>query len=106
MDRNKLTTALHTFIEACNQVGYPIIINGLSEAYPGVVGTSMTVHIHAGAWSDEMSRAEILDILLPILWESVSENVRQTIFSLDVYNANGSINCHHLNTFNPLALAS
>jgi len=106
MDRNQLVTALHTFSEACEKVGYPIIIDGLSEAYPGVVGTSMTVHIHAGAWSDEMSRAEILDILLPVLWESVSEDVRVGIFSLDVYNANGSINCHHLDTFNALALAS
>lgn len=104
MDRNKLDIELRNFCRASNNKGYPILIEGLSEAYPGVHQTSFTVHIREEDWGGEISCSAILDKILPILFETTSEEARQLIFSLDVYNAVNGMNCHHINTFTQFEL--
>lgn len=105
MDRGKLELELRNFCQACLANGYPIFIEGLSEAYPGVTGTSFTVHIKVEGWSAGTSCSGILDKIVPILFESTSEEARQFIFSLDVYNPEEGINCHHIETYTSFKLA-
>ena len=99
MDKGKLEKELQTFCRACGNSGYPIRIKGISEAYPGVEGTSYTVHIKVSEWSLENSCSEILDKILPILYEVTTEEAREAIFSLDVYNEENGMNCNHMETF-------
>jgi len=102
MDRSQLEIELGRFCGECQEMGYPIIIEGLSEAYPGVSGTSYTLHIRVkDKWSYGLSCSELLDKVLPVLWESTSEKARKMIFSLDIYNVENGMNCHHLETFSP-----
>ena len=70
-----------------------IVIDGLSEAYPGVANSSVTVHIRVEDWAGGMSCLSILDQLLPILFDSTSDNARRQIFSIDVYNVVDGFNC-------------
>lgn len=105
MDRNQLEIELRNFCRASIDRDYPITIQGLSEAYPGVYQTSFTVHIQVAKWGGGISCSEILDKIIPILFETTSEEARQMIFSLDVYNAVDGINCHHIDTFTQFELA-
>ena len=105
MDRGKLEFELAKLCQVCQERGIPIQIEGLSEAYPGVANTSYTIHIKAQGWSKGISCLDILNQILPILFESTSLEARQSIFSLDVYNVEEGMNCHHVDTFTPFELA-
>jgi len=103
MDRNKLEIELRKFCQSSLASGLPIIIEGLSEAYPGVANTSYTVHIRVENCA--LSCSEILDKVVPILFESTSQRAREMIFSLDVYNVLEGLNCHHKDTYTEFQLA-
>ncbi len=95
MDREQLEQNLVAFCAKASMEGKPIDIEGTSMAYPGVNGTSFTVHIKALNWADDLSCAEMLDVLIPILWDSTERETRRFIFALNVFNKNGSSNCNH-----------
>jgi len=105
MDKSQLELELKTFCQESSLKGYPLIIEGLSEAYPGVSNTSYTVHIRVDEWGGGLSCSNILDQLLPILFEVTSEDARRQIFSIDVYNAVDGLNCHHIETYTEFKLA-
>jgi len=105
MDRNKLEIELSKFCETTSEKGLPILIDGLSEAYLGVHLTSYTVHIRVSDWGGGLTCSDILNHILPVLYESTSEEARQMIFSLDVYNVTDGISCHHIDTFTEFKLA-
>lgn len=105
MDRKQLESELKTFCQVCEKKGYPISIKGISEAYPGIEGTSYTVHIKVNDWSSDISCSEVLDKILPILNEVTSEKAREFIFSLDVYNEENGMNCNHTETFQEFEMA-
>ncbi len=105
MDREQLELELSNFCQESSKREYPIVIDGLSEAYPGVANSSVTVHIRVEDWAGGMSCSSILDQLLPILFDSTSDNARRQIFSIDVYNVVDGFNCHHVDTFQEFQLA-
>jgi len=105
MDRTQLEIELSKFCQKANTKGYPVIIEGLSEAYPGVADTSYTIHIRVEEWAGGFSCSQILDQVLPILFEATSEEARKLIFSFDVYNAVDGFNCHHVETYTEFQLA-
>lgn len=105
MDKTQLESELKRFCQVCADKNYPIVIEGISEAYPGVQGTSYTVHIKVSEWSSDFSCSEILDRILPILNEVTSAKARELIFSLDVYNQESGMNCNHSETFQEFEMA-
>jgi hypothetical protein len=105
MDRKELNDKLIAFCDQAKKDGFPIKIGGTSEAYPGINDTSFTVHIEAQDWADDLVCAEMLDVLVPILWKSTESETRRFIFSLNVYNRSQSMNCHHIMTFQEYEMA-
>ena len=105
MDKRKLELELKRFCQACAEKKYPIVIEGISEAYPGIEGTSYTVHIKVSDWSSDISCSEVLDKILPVLNEVTSDKARAFIFSLDVYNDENGMNCNHRETYQEFEMA-
>jgi len=105
MDRGQLEIELRNFCQSSSERGFPVIIDGLSEAYPGVANSSFTVHIRVEDWAGGMSCSTILDQVLPILFDTTSDDARRQIFSIDVYNAVDGLNCHHVETYTEFQLA-
>jgi hypothetical protein len=95
MDREQLELKLKPFCEAAKKADKPVVIEGTSMAYPGVSDTSFTVHVKALDWANKLSCAEMLDHLIPILWDSTDQETRRFMFALNIYNKNEIMNCHH-----------
>jgi hypothetical protein len=93
MDRTQLEQHLASFRLSCQNAGYPVNDFCLTEAFPGVSGTSYIIDIQED-WIGTMSCSAALDILLGILWKTTSVDVRKKIF------------CFRLNTKDSLRNAS
>jgi hypothetical protein len=93
MDRTQLEQHLTSFRLGCQNAGYPVNDFRLTEAFPGVSGSSFIIDIRE-EWIGTMSCSAALDILLGMLWKTTTEDIRKKIF------------CFRLNTKNTLRNAS
>ena len=94
MDRNELETSLQPFKKACLTKGRPLADMCVFEAYPGDVSTSYIIQIKAD-WVENMDCSEAIDFLFDVLWETVEENIRKYIFSIEILDSNDQFHCYH-----------
>jgi hypothetical protein len=105
MDRRELVKRLEKLCFECDRLGYPIKIDGTSEAYSGASNNSYFVHIQCQEWADFLTCAEMLDVLIPIVYDHLDKEVIRHIFALDVYNTAHHMNCHYQFTFEEYEMA-
>ncbi|PDS23792.1 hypothetical protein [Flavobacterium branchiophilum] len=88
MDSKQLENNLSHFFHACTQKGYPI------EQYCIIENTTdFTLEVKSN-WIDKMdSCSQVLDILLPILWEQTDIETRKHLFAISVLDFNEQPNC-------------
>lgn len=93
MDRKrKLKNDLKGFVKECKAKGYPLTEYCLKEAYPGDSSTSFILQVKAD-WIDNKGCSEVLDILLEVLWNTTSPEVRVNLFSIQVLSSNDTVHC-------------
>jgi len=105
MDRSELVKRLEKLCFECDRLGYRIKIDGTSEAYPGASNNSYFVHIQCQEWADHLTCAEMLDVIIPIVYDHLDKEVIRHIFALDVYNISHKMNCHYQFTFEEYKMA-
>lgn len=104
MDKEQLKLELLKFCEYCLKMNKPISVQGISEAYPGVTGTSYTAHILVGDWAKEMSCSAMLGHLIPLFFDSTTIEARKKIFNLDVFVEGSGMNCYYEPSYEKLEL--
>jgi hypothetical protein len=105
MDRGELVKRLEKLCTVCARLGCPIKIDGTSEAYPGASNNSYFVHIQCQEWADDLTCTEMLDTIIPVVYEHLEKEVIRHIFALDVYNISNKMNCHYEFTFEEYPMA-
>jgi hypothetical protein len=95
MDTKQLETKLELFFQTCKERSYQI------ETYCLIANeTDFTLEVKS-KWIDKInSCSEVLDILLPILWETTSLDTRQQIFAISVLDSNEQPHCYEEITHN------
>lgn len=83
MDRAELMKALEPFNVRCAELGRPLDIVRLEEAYPGDSSTSYIVQVEA-AWANGRSLWYAIDFLFNVLFETVPYKTRTKIFTIQV----------------------
>lgn len=94
MDRNQLEVSLQPFRKVCVIKGKPLLDMCIFEAYPGDISTSFIVQVKAG-WVEDMDCSEAIDFLFDTLWETVDENIRKHIFSIEILDNNDQLHCYY-----------
>lgn len=94
MDRNQLEVSLQPFKEACFDKGRPLSDMCVFEAYPGDISTSYIIQVKAD-WVEDMDCSDAIDFLFDTLWETVEENVRKYIFSIEILDSNDQLHCYY-----------
>lgn len=94
MDRKQLEVNLQPFRKACLNKGRPLTDMCVFEAYSGDVSTSYIIQVKAN-WIEEMDCSEAIDFLFDTLWETVAEDVRKYVFSIEVLDNNDQLHCYH-----------
>lgn len=92
MDRKQLKELLKPFQEKCAELGRPLADLCLDEAFPGDASTSFIIQVTA-PWVEEMSCSEALDFLFDVLWETVDEQTRRKVFSIQVLDSKEDLHC-------------
>ncbi len=105
MDRRELASKLVDFCRACESIKVPVVIEGTSEAYPRASNNSYFVYIKGLEWTDDMSCLAMLDVILPILYDSVEKLTIQHIFALNIYNSTDQMYCYYPMTFQEYSVA-
>ncbi|MFN4247080.1 MAG: hypothetical protein ACK4EY_05125 [Flavipsychrobacter sp.] len=92
MDRKQLESHLIKFELACKERGRPISDMCIQEAFPGDDSTSFVIQVKA-PWVDEMYCSDALDFLFDVLWDTVSEEIRRSVFSIEVLDSKEELHC-------------
>jgi hypothetical protein len=92
MDRAELNDKLIPFKKKCAEKGKPIADLCIEEAFPGDNATSYIIQIKA-PWVDGMYCSEAIDFLFDTLWETVNEEGRKSIFSINVLDSSDELHC-------------
>lgn len=89
MDSKQLEIDLEPFLQACKQQNYEI------EKFCLIKNeTDFTLEVKS-KWIDNInSCSEVLDILLPILWQTTSIDIRRQIFAISVLDTNEQPHCY------------
>lgn len=93
MDRNQLEINLRPFKEGCLAKGRPLADICVFEAYPGDISTSYIIQVKAG-WVEKMDCSDVIDFLFDTLWETVNEDIRKYIFSIEILDNNDQLHCY------------
>ena len=92
MDRTELKIALSPFIAKCTEKGQPISDICVEPAYSGDSSTSFIIQVKA-PWVDNMLCSVAIDFLFDALWDTTTEDVRKSIFSIQVLDSNEQLHC-------------
>lgn len=82
MDKNQLIKECERFANACEAKGLTINFLKLRQAYPGISNSSFIMTIGAD-WIENFTCYEAIHKLSTIMWEVMSLEARQNIFSID-----------------------
>lgn len=93
MDRKELICNLQLFKQQCEKEGYALKGICLEEAYPEIQPTSFIVKVIAKEWLHEIDYSEALHTLLRILWETTEPKMRESIFTIAIYDESESLHC-------------
>lgn len=92
MDREQLKQNLSGFFAECKRRGQPIADYCISDAFPGIQGTSYILEVKA-PWVDDADCSDALDFLFEILFQTTEEETRKHIFSIQVLNSKDEWHC-------------
>ncbi len=90
MDNKELEREIELFKRTCVERGQPINNTCLKPAYPGDNSTSYILQLQA-EWVKDCFDA--IDFFTTIMFETMSQNAREKIFSIQVFNSNDKLHC-------------
>ena len=86
MDSKQLKTSLADFEKECRTRNLSLSYLRIKEAYPGDSSTSYLVEVSA-PWFSDITCSEALDLLIDILWDTTTIEIRTSIHAIKIlYN--------------------
>ncbi len=92
MDKQTIINQVKEFNQECKNQGFGLSFCALVPDMPAYEQTSYTLQVFA-SWIEGMAWSDIFDILVPILFETTTIEVREKLYRIDIYDKNGNIHC-------------
>lgn len=92
MDKQTIINQIRAFNQACKDKGHTLSFCALVPEMEHYEHTSYTLQVFA-SWAQGMPCSDVFDILVPLLFESTTVEVREKIYRMDIYDRNGDLHC-------------
>lgn len=93
MDKHTIISQITEFVSLCATKGHPLAFCALVPEMENYEHTTYTLQVWA-KWIEGMACSDVFDILVPILFEATTVEVREKIYRMDIYDKNGDLHCH------------
>lgn len=92
MDRKTVIGEIQKFVDASNKIGVKLTFCALVPEMENYEETTYILQLYSN-WFENKTFSEILNKLVPVLFDNTIPEVRKKIFYMSIYDKKGKIHC-------------